>query len=164
MYCAKCGSINDEDSIFCINCGTNISEQNKKDVKVAKKFDKSKIKNRKILKIIVIVFALLIMSYTIVGFVQYVNNKNNGSGIQGDKYAINVSISSTPSEANVYIDEVFEGKTPIMVDLPEGKYNLKMNITGYKSIKTGLDITYDMYKQDVKVEFEPISNSINTPI
>lgn len=167
MYCAKCGTSNDEDSMFCVKCGTDISEYAKKDVKVSKKFDRLTFKNGKILKIVATIFALLILLSMMIIFTQY-NNKNENSinGTQGE-YIVDVSISSIPSDANVYINNIPKGKTPITISLPEGKYDLKMNITGYKSIITGLDITSEMYRRDVNVEFEPIdydNNSINSSI
>jgi hypothetical protein len=167
MYCTKCGTKNDEDSMFCIKCGAKIDGQAKKDVKIAQKFDVLKSTNGNIFKVVIVIFVLLTLFSAIFLSIQYINNKNESdNNIQGDQDFVNVYISSTPSGANVYINNTLKGMTPVAVNLRAGIYLLKMNITGYKTIESNLPITSDMDKQEVHVKFEPIGgvNSVNTSI
>ena len=43
----------------------------------------------------------------------------------------NLKISSEPDGAQVYIDSLFKGKTPLEVDLPLGKYEVRLNMPEY---------------------------------
>jgi hypothetical protein len=153
MYCEKCGTKCDDDSIFCVKCGTNISRA-KTDIGVSSKSGETNPK-KGIWKIVTITFVLLILLSVIVLSIWYVKTKNS---VQGQNI-VNVSITSIPPGANVYINDTFKGKTPIIVGMREGDYHLKMNITGYKSIMTDISMTSDMYRQDVQVKFENISST-----
>lgn len=186
MYCIKCGTQNDDDSKFCIKCGTDIQVDTgsiKKDIESPKRLGNIGLKNRKTLKIIIAIIGLIIIIGAIVILLpRHDKQSDNNQDVSGADSDINndyiaesipaqdgqynptsdgiedikVSISSTPPNANIYIDGIFKGKTPSNISLPEGNYNLKMNITGYKSIGTDLNITYDMEKQEISVVFEPI--------
>ena len=185
MYCIKCGAKNDDDSIFCFKCGADIGEkpQSKKgpgvikkldsgvikkldsgvikkldlgvikklDLGVIKKLHKIKLRSRDIWKTIDVVLILLILLSTITVFNQYMIDKNRDSSND----IVNVSIDSIPTEANVYIDSIYSGQTPVTVVLPSGNYGLKMNITGYKSIKTDFNVTSDASRLDVQAYFVP---------
>lgn len=187
MYCAKCGTQNDDDSKFCIKCGTDIQGDTgsvKKDIDTPKRLGNIGLKNRKTLKIIIAIIGLIIIIGAIVVILPKLDkqsdNSQDESGDESDinngdvaepipaqdgqynptsdgmKDVVQVSISSTPPNANIYIDGIFKGNTPSNISLPEGNYNLKMNITGYKSIGTEFNITSDMERQEINVALEPI--------
>jgi eukaryotic-like serine/threonine-protein kinase len=40
-------------------------------------------------------------------------------------------VTSSPSEAQVYLDDSFKGKTPITLELPFGKYEVRVNLPDY---------------------------------
>ncbi len=184
MYCIKCGSKNDDDSIFCVKCGTNlqndtdinitkINKTAKKDIGIFQKLKKIDIKNKNNIFVTIAVIAIILASI----FLLIRSNDNIGSdkntNIDDDIYisesgqiqttptvsireTIEVSISSIPSGANIYINNISEGHTPNTIKLPEGNYSIKMNITGYKSIISDFNITYDMVRQEINATFEPI--------
>ncbi len=77
---------------------------------------------------------------------------------------VSVSISSIPTGANIYINSEYKGRTPITINLPEGSYSIKMNITGYKSIISDFNIVPDMVSQEINATFEPISPNTVDPI
>ncbi|MGQ9632082.1 MAG: PEGA domain-containing protein [bacterium] len=48
-----------------------------------------------------------------------------------------LSVTSTPSDANVKVDGVPKGRTPITIDLPEGKYLVSVSAPSYaESLQT----------------------------
>lgn len=50
-----------------------------------------------------------------------------------------VIISSEPTEATVYVDNVIKGITPITVsDIPNGDHTVKVKLTGYDDYQTGI--------------------------
>jgi len=179
MYCIKCGTRNDDDSKFCIKCGTDLREYAKP---VEKVIERPKIPNKipfkdilkdkkKLRTIGIIIFATIILG-AIVLILPNFNNQNDSDdiddGILGEQISTNstiipdtviISISSIPSNANVYINNKFKGMTPVNINLPEGSYRLAMNLTGYKGIKTYFNITSDMERQEINVTFEPIGTS-----
>jgi serine/threonine protein kinase len=42
-----------------------------------------------------------------------------------------LSVSSNPSSAQVFIDGLFKGSTPLKLDLPAGKYEVRVSLTDY---------------------------------
>ena len=52
------------------------------------------------------------------------------TGVQPDKIA-NLQISSEPPGAQVYVDSLFKGNTPLDLDLPLGKYEVRLNLPKY---------------------------------
>lgn len=84
MYCIKCGNKNDDDSIFCTKCGTNLqsgadiniidtNNTIKKDIGIFQKLEKIDIKNKKKIFVIAIVTIILIISI----FLLNIRNNNN---------------------------------------------------------------------------------------
>lgn len=131
MYCTRCGAINDEDSIFCINCGTDLQKKNiQKTVKIA---------------ISIIIIAALVSAL----FIFLPKNKD-------------ISILSTPSGADTYIDNASIGNTPITVKLPVGNYSLKINLTGYKVIEKNFNVTPDITRKEINATLEPIGRYVKS--
>lgn len=192
MYCAKCGTQNDDDSKFCIKCGIDIQGDTgsvNKDIESPKRLGNIGLKSRKTLKIIIAIIGLIIVMGAIVILLAKLDKQgDDNQDISGDESDVNnndlaepilvregqynqtldstkdlikISISSTPPNANIYIDGIFKGNTPSDINLPEGNYSLKMNITGYKSIGTKFNITSDMERQEISVALEPIDAPYN---
>lgn len=185
MYCIKCGTKNDDDSKFCTVCGAELHIDKKAEQKtIRQRLSGIRSKNEKILKIAVVILGLIILSSIII-YVYSINNQNKNDDIDNiedlivndeiekildeqdqniiqdtdsqDTYSlVDVVIFSTPSGANVYINNVFRGKTPTTVSLSEGNYYLKTNLTGYKSIKTDFNVTSDMDRLEIDVTLESI--------
>lgn len=170
MYCTKCGTDNDNDSKFCIKCGIGILPDKSPEKKPEKK-SKVNFRGIKIPKTVFIILGLLIVLATVISIPNFknynVDNDNvstigdasSGQEIQNLKTDNNVKISidSTPTGANIYIDNVFSGNTPKVMSMPVGNYSLKLNMTGYKGIRTEFNITSDMVRQDIAVTLDPIS-------
>lgn len=131
MYCTKCGSINEDDSRFCSECGNNLRKETTRREKWIN-----------ILKIIVTI-GLLTASLSLIIFIP----KN-----QDIPATLEMLITSVPSNASVYINDTFEGHTPNIINLSAGDYVLKMNLTGYNSIVTYFNITSDNIKNDARHE------------
>ena len=128
MYCTKCGSKNDDDSMFCTKCGTNLQsgvdiniiETNKtvkKDIGIFQKLEKIYIKNKKKIFEIAVITIILIISIFLLNIRN--NNKEENTNIDDDIYinesgevqtmptvpiqeTVDVSISSIPSGANIH--------------------------------------------------------------
>ena len=171
-YCIKCGTKNDNDSMFCTRCGTNLGTGTTNKTVKKYKFDFKKhkfdIKKRNTLIIIIVGISIIISISLILLFSNNINRYSNteDSTVVSDKDAIvisngqsqiasnqetaKVSISSIPSGANIYINNISRGKTPAIINLPEGDYSLKMNITGYKSIISDFNVTIKP-KQDTEI-------------
>ena len=49
-------------------------------------------------------------------------------------------VTSSPSEAQVYLDDSFKGKTPITLELPFGKYEVRVNLPDYYEWEAQLQI------------------------
>lgn len=59
---------------------------------------------------------------------------NKGEGVNEgalDDQSAELDISSDPAGAEVFVNNDFKGKTPITVPLSKGKYELRLNLTGY---------------------------------
>ncbi|MGD9365682.1 MAG: serine/threonine-protein kinase [Desulfobacteraceae bacterium] len=54
--------------------------------------------------------------------------------------AVSLKMSSDPQGANVYIDGVFRGKTPLDVQMPTGKYEVRYSLEGYLAWEAQLDL------------------------
>ena len=189
MYCAKCGTKNDDDSIFCLNCGTDLQRNVdidvankkivKKDIGTSKEIKKIDIKNGRLLVIatfiiMIIVSAIFIYIYNSRANIDnaeepitvsdkdtiVISDSNRNDTIPNQEIA-EVSIYSIPEDASVYINNISRGNTPAKINLPEGNYSLKMNITGYKSIESDFNVTikpgYDT-EIIINTTFEPILN------
>lgn len=180
MYCTKCGTENDEDSKFCTNCGNGTSLGKSSDSKTGKRginFKNIKIpfKNIKIPKTIFVIFGLLIILAAVITLIPNANKNNDTNDnnvdstedtipdkdIQKDIQnlktddTIKVSIDSIPTGANIYIDNEFRGNAPKVVGLVKGNYSLKINMTGYKGIRTDINITSDIARQEIMATLEP---------
>lgn len=152
MYCTKCGTQNDDDSRFCINCGTDLQKVDT--VKIVKK-DEGKSRNIKgILKIAVII---IIAAIIIISAIILIPRNNGEMQVASNQEIVDISILSIPSGANTYIDNVLIGNTPVTTKLSEGNYSIKMNLTGYKGIESNFSVTSDMAKQEINVTLEPIN-------
>ena len=55
-------------------------------------------------------------------------------------YFANITITSTPSGAGVYVNGVYKGKTPVSVPLAFGEYDLKLTKEGYEDRVVKLDV------------------------
>ena len=69
MYCTECGVKNDDDAIFCTNCGAKINRN--KDLGISNKFKNPK---KGLWKTIAIIFVFLLLFSAIVLSVQYIKN------------------------------------------------------------------------------------------
>jgi len=49
-------------------------------------------------------------------------------------------VTSSPSQAQVYLDDSFKGKTPITLELPFGKYEVRVNLPDYYEWEAQLQI------------------------
>ncbi len=55
-------------------------------------------------------------------------------------FAVELELLSHPQNADVFIDEVWRGNTPLVVDLSPGNHTIKVNKNGYQSKEETLDI------------------------
>lgn len=161
MYCEKCGTKNDDDSMFCTNCGTDLQKIDTVEIQKTVKKDIGKFKNIKgILKIVVVIIIIVtIISAFILIQKNNVNGNNDSGQIQGasNQEMVDISISSIPSGVHTYIDNVSKGNTPITIKLSEGNYSLKMNLTGYNGVESNFSVTSDMARQEINVTLESIN-------
>lgn len=63
-------------------------------------------------------------------------------------------IISTPTGANVYINEKLIGKTPCEINLPSGRYKVRLSLKGYKIFTKDIEIK----EKDVVLKVSLISN------
>lgn len=183
MYCSKCGTKNDDDSKFCIKCGIDLQSgiyTGTAKIKkiIGEKSGKIDIKNRKILTTTLIVAIIGLVIIILIAHTFLSDNRNidiydntelpisdnaaiSNTDTFGQNQTIpsqettNVLISSVPSGANIYIDNIYRGETPVAIGLPEGSYSIRMNITGYKNITSNFNVTLGNYT-NVTAKFEPI--------
>ena len=59
-------------------------------------------------------------------------------------YFANVTITSTPIGAKVFINGAYKGETPVSVPLAFGEYDLKLSKDGYKDKVTKLVVKGDV--------------------
>ncbi len=64
------------------------------------------------------------------------------SGCGGERKG-KLSVNSVPEGADVYIDNVFKGKTPLVLTLPYGEYELLVKKAGYDSKKAKVVLNKD---------------------
>jgi hypothetical protein len=64
----------------------------------------------------------------------------------------NIIISSYPSDATVYVDNVIKGITPLTVSVPNGDHLVRLRLDGYQESKTSVTVT----GADVSIEPELI--------
>lgn len=62
--------------------------------------------------------------------------KKDATGVKVDEQnrlnnAVSLKMNSVPQGANVYIDGVFKGKTPLDLQMPIGKYEVRYSLEGY---------------------------------
>ena len=67
-------------------------------------------------------------------------------------YFANVTITSTPSSAKVYINGSYKGETPITVPLAFGEYDLKLSKDGYKDKVTKLVVKGDVTEVHIALD------------
>jgi len=71
-----------------------------------------------------------------------------------------ISVSSTPPGANVYLDELYRGKTPIMLySIKEGAHTLSLSSPEYQTWSTTLSLK-DGDRQDISHTFVPSNGKI----
>jgi hypothetical protein len=52
-----------------------------------------------------------------------------------------ITVRSTPSGANIYLDNAYRGLTPLtLVDIPQGDHNIVLRITGYQDWKSTVNV------------------------
>lgn len=80
--------------------------------------------------------------YDITGKIQVFDNK-----LASHKFKLiekpmgNIKVDSNPLEANVYLNKVYKGVTPIVLKkLPEDKYRLRLKKSGYRSFYTTVNV------------------------
>jgi len=67
-----------------------------------------------------------------------------------------LNIFSTPSSADVYINEVYKGKTPFIIsDLSFGTYNIRISLTGYEDYVESIVLNPGEVKQ-INVSLKPL--------
>ncbi|MCX7720573.1 MAG: PEGA domain-containing protein [Dictyoglomus thermophilum] len=72
-----------------------------------------------------------------------------------------LNVFSTPSGADVYINGVYKGKTPLSVsDLSAGSYNVRVTLSGYEDYYETVYLESGDVKQ-LNVTLKPISSEIN---
>ena len=84
-----------------------------------------------------------------------------------EKSFYDVNIKTNPQGAVVYIDEIYKGETPLKVQLPEGDHNLRLVLSGRKSIlktvkvQTPLDLEYSF--EDEGFSFDTMIGEESAP-
>ncbi len=88
------------------------------------------------------IFYFVIGILIILGFVFVINNIVTGyaSG-QGRGLLGKISVSSTPTEANIYVDNVFNGITDKVVDASVGYHEVKLTKAGYLNYITNVTVS-----------------------
>lgn len=128
--------------------------------------------------LLIILSIMIILSYGIRNGNQHGNGGliNDFDAVSGEyveklmaEEIVNVSISSVPSGANIYIDDIFgydifKGKTPAIVGLSEGNYELRINLTGYIPIKVDFNVASDTIREEIDVILEPDQHVKNSSI
>ncbi|HIQ39140.1 MAG TPA: PEGA domain-containing protein [Methanothermococcus okinawensis] len=74
-----------------------------------------------------------------------------------------LSIESTPSDADVYINGTYEGTTPLTIDLTPGTYNITIKKDGYKEYSTTTSISPGESKT-INANLSPSYNTGNNNI
>ncbi len=67
-------------------------------------------------------------------------------------YFANVTITSTPSGAKVYINGAYKGETPVSVPLAFGEYDLKLSKDGYKDKVIKLVVKSDVTEVHIALD------------
>ena len=143
MYCIECGTTNVDDARFCVKCGKDLREEiirRERRVNIVKT---------------IVVIGLLIASLSLIIFIPKNQNNINMKDVNIIAPTIGtleVLIASVPSNASIYINNVFEGRTPQIINLSTGNYSLMMNLTGYKNIVTDFNITSGDIKNSIRQE------------
>ena len=52
-----------------------------------------------------------------------------------------LNVSSVPEGAEVFVNNGLKGQTPLSLSLPEGKYELRLNLPGYFEWEAQVDIS-----------------------
>ncbi len=83
-----------------------------------------------------------------IGFSEWVGKRFQGFGRYRPSFALekaryDVKITSVPAGARVFVDGVFWGTTPIVVQLKSGKHQLLMRKKGFFDYRTFIDVTSD---------------------
>ena len=59
-------------------------------------------------------------------------------------YDGSINIQSTPSNAEVYVNDVFKGNTPLIIrELGPGTYHINLKLTGYQDWDASVDVSVD---------------------
>jgi len=55
-----------------------------------------------------------------------------------------ISVTSSPSGAQIYLDNAYAGVTPLTVsNIPQGHHNIKLTLGGYQDWHTSIELGYD---------------------
>lgn len=81
------------------------------------------------LKILLPILGGLIILLGVVGYFAYLQSQISF-----------LSVSTKPSEAIIFVDEKEIGRTPIVEKVPAGKYHLRLEKEGFKSIETEVEL------------------------
>jgi predicted small secreted protein len=90
---------------------------------------------------------ILIISLVLLFVLLFLNGCNYTSG-----YFANVKITSQPDKAEVYINGVRKGETPVTIPLAYGEYDLRIVKEGYKEKNTKLVVKTDTEEFHVVLE------------
>jgi len=80
-----------------------------------------------------------------------------------------ISITSSPSGADVYLNARYRGTTPTNIKLSRGLYNIRLEKEGYETLRTSLsvyedrDYSYALERKEV-VDTEPPEIKISSPL
>jgi hypothetical protein len=75
-----------------------------------------------------------------------------------------VKVTSEPSGAQVWIDDVHRGSTPLLVELPTGRHALRVEQAGYRPVIRYIQLAADrLAKQHVQLEADPGSRPGTAP-
>lgn len=70
-----------------------------------------------------------------------INSKNKNISLNLEKILHHLVIESNEKDVNVFINEDLKGKTPLTIEVPTGKLNLKLVKSGFTTIETVEDIS-----------------------
>lgn len=77
----------------------------------------------------------------------------------------NIVISSSPSDATVYVDNVIKGITPLTVSVANGEHVVRIRLDGYQESKTGVTVTgADVSIKPVLIPVTTVPTTIQTTV
>lgn len=95
-----------------------------------------------------------------VGFVDVYSGQVSTYNFTMVPLSATLNIFSTPSSAEVYINGVYRGKTPLSItDLSSGNYNVKLVLSGYEDYSESIYLNPGEVRQ-LNVTLKPISSEV----